>query len=106
MAHVCAFRRAHRHRRGRSHGVLYLPAGDRKFASQLPGAVVVAVAWYLFSLGFHSYVDHVVLFSLYDSLATVVLFLFWLYWLFNILFFGAFVNRQLHEWHAAESPQG
>lgn len=74
----------------------FLPAGKRRLRYQVPGAVLVAAAWFLFSLGFHVYVDHSSSYSLfYGSLATVALFLFWMYCIFLILLAGGFLNRYL-----------
>ena len=78
----------------------FLPAGKRKLRDQVPGAALAAAAWFAFSLGFRLYVDHSSNYNLfYGSLATVVLFLFWMYCIFLILLAGGFVNRYLADRH-------
>ncbi|MBP3883835.1 MAG: YihY/virulence factor BrkB family protein [Olsenella sp.] len=75
-------------------GYTFLPAGRRRMRDQLPGAVLAAIAWLVFSLGFRIYVDYSTSFTiLYGSLATVALFLFWMYCVFLILLAGGFFNR-------------
>ena len=74
----------------------YLPAGKRRFVAQLPGAVLASVGGALFTLGFRVYVDHFSNFTvLYGSIATVALFLFWMYLVYYILLIGAFTNCHL-----------
>lgn len=73
----------------------FLPAGSRRMRGQLPGAVLAAIAWLVFSLGFRIYVDFSTRFTiLYGSLATVALFLLWMYCVFLILLAGGFFNRR------------
>ena len=81
----------------------YLPAGKRTFAKQLPGAACAAIAWSILSFGFQIYVDHFSNYTLlYGSLATVALFLFWLYLVFYILLAGGFINCCLAHTDEAE----
>lgn len=72
----------------------FLPAESGRFRDQLPGAVFASVTCSLLSTGFRIYVDN---FSNYDALygdiATIALFLFWLYLVAHILLAGAFINR-------------
>ena len=50
----------------------------------------------LVTIGFHVYVDNFCNYdALYGSIATVALFLFWLYIVSYILLLGAFLNRTL-----------
>lgn len=57
----------------------FLPNRKTSFRSQLPGAVISAVAWSLFSLGFSIYLDVYDGFSnMYGSLTTIILILLWL----------------------------
>ena len=72
----------------------YFPAGTRRFASQLPGAVLASIACAVLTVGFHLYVDNFCNFdALYGSIATVALFLFWMYLISYILIACAFINR-------------
>ncbi len=56
-----------------------LPNNKPSFFWQLPGAVLSAVAWYVFSLGLSIYVKYFNGFSMYGSLTTIVLLMLWLY---------------------------
>ncbi len=81
----------------------FLPAkrskGERtlKFHNQLPGAALCTVAWYLFSIGVSIYVGVFHGFSMYGSLTTVVLMMFWIYFCIYILLFCAEVNQLYYE---------
>lgn len=68
-----------------------------KFHNQLPGAALCTVAWYLFSLGVSIYVGVFHGFSMYGSLTTVVLMMFWIYFCIYILLFCAEVNRLYYD---------
>ena len=74
----------------------YVPSAYMKFIYQLPGAVFSAVVWYVFSWIFSVYVDSTDNYSLYGSLATPVIMMFWLYSCMYIFFIGAFINRFFH----------
>ncbi len=60
--------------------------------NQLPGAVLCTVAWYLFSFAISIYVGYFNGFSMYGSLATIVLMMFWIYFNVYILLLCAEVN--------------
>lgn len=63
------------------------------FHNQLPGAVLCTVAWYAFSLGISIYVGYFNGFSMYGSLTTLVLMMFWIYFCMYILLLCAEINR-------------
>lgn len=64
--------------------------------TQLPGALFATLACGVLSYGFHLYVDVFVDVNvLYGSIATVVLFLYWMYFIALILIIGGFINRLL-----------
>ncbi|HAM14533.1 MAG TPA: hypothetical protein DCP91_01435 [Eggerthellaceae bacterium] len=72
----------------------YLPDGSRRFAAQLPGAVIASLSCGVLTLGFHVYVDNFCNSeALYGSIATIALFLFWMFLVSQILIVGAFLNR-------------
>lgn len=71
----------------------FVPSAKMKFIFQLPGAILSAVAWYVFSWVFSVYVNMTDSYSIYGSLATPVILMFWLYFCISIFFFGAFINR-------------
>ena len=76
----------------------YLPTGRRSPVSQLPGAVAAVMACGILSLGFRLYVDYVGgSMALYGGLATVALFLLWMYLISNVLILGGFLNRILND---------
>lgn len=76
----------------------YLPAGMRRFRSQLPGAVLATLACGVFSFGFRLYVDHFGNYTvLYGSIATVALLLVWMYLVSYIIIICGFINRLLAE---------
>lgn len=75
----------------------YLPNKKLRFRAQLPGASFAAVIWSIFSWGFSVYVNRGGAFSVYGSLAIVVIFMLWLYFCFYIIFIGAYVNRHMDE---------
>ena len=76
----------------------FLPNRKTSFRSQVPGAVISAVAWSLFSLGFSVYLDYYDGFSnMYGSLTTVILILLWLYFCMYIVLIGAEINAYFEE---------
>ena len=75
----------------------YVPNVKLRLFQQLPGALFSAVVWYVFSLLFGIYVNHTDNYNtLYGSLATPVIVMFWLYFCIYIFFIGAFINNYLH----------
>lgn len=56
-----------------------LPNRKATLRSQLVGAVGCSIAWYIFSFGLSVYVNYFNGFSLYGSLTTILLIMFWLY---------------------------
>ncbi|MBQ9003662.1 MAG: YihY/virulence factor BrkB family protein [Eggerthellaceae bacterium] len=75
----------------------FLPFGQRRFVSQLPGAAIASLACGALTAGFRVYVDNFCNFeALYGSISTIALFLFWMYIVAFILIACAFFNRALH----------
>ncbi len=75
--------------------VLYMTVPNRrsKLRYELLGAVFSAVAWLGFSWAFSFYIGHYANYSVtYGSLATIVIFILWLYGTMNIVFIGAELN--------------
>lgn len=76
----------------------FLPAERQRYAAQLPGALCSALACSVFTFGFYIYIDNFSNFTvLYGSIATVAVFLFWMYLVFNILLAGGFINHFLKD---------
>lgn len=75
---------------------LYLFVPNRKSGkrtAELPGAVVAAAGWLLFSWLYSFYIDRLSGFSaMYGSLTAIVLCMFWLYACMYLLFIGAELN--------------
>lgn len=69
-----------------------LPNRRASLLSQLPGAVLSAVSWYVFSFALSVYVEYFNGFSTYGSLATIVLVMLWLYFCMYILLLCAETN--------------
>lgn len=74
----------------------YVPSAKMVFIYQLPGAVFSSVVWYVFSWIFSVYVNRTDSYSIYGSLATPVIMMFWLYTCIYIFLIGAFINRFFH----------
>lgn len=74
---------------------VYRVLPDRKAGAwgQIPGALVAAAGWMLFSLLFALYVDRFANYtSLYGGLSAIVVFMLWLYVCMYILLFGGEIN--------------
>ncbi|MDR1753919.1 MAG: YihY/virulence factor BrkB family protein [Eubacterium sp.] len=75
-----------------------VPERKTRFLNELPGAVISALGWVVFSLVFSFYINNFADFNyLYGNLASIVLLLLWLYFCMSILFFGAGVNCMLRK---------
>lgn len=74
-----------------------LPNKKLTFRSQIPGAALCAVLWYLFSFGISVYVDYFNGFSMYGSLTTIALIMLWLYFCMYIMMFCAEINVVFNE---------
>jgi len=74
----------------------YVPNGKRlAFRGQVPGAIFTSIGWSVFSWGFSLYVDWTD-YSIYGSLALIILSMLWTYACMYIVMVGAFLNRCLH----------
>lgn len=71
----------------------YVPNKKLTFREQLPGAAFAAVVWGIFSWGFSLYVDNTKAFSIYGSLAIIIILMLWLYFCIYIIMVGAHINR-------------
>ena len=75
--------------------VLYKMLPNRKatFKSQIPGAVLIAAGWSLFSYFFSLYFELFPGFSnMYGSLTALIMVMLWLYICMNLLLYGAEIN--------------
>lgn len=71
----------------------YVPNKKMKMRHQIPGAVFAALGWSAFSFGFSIYVEYFHGMSIYGSLSTIIIMMFWLYFCIYILLIGANLNR-------------
>ena len=74
-----------------------LPNKKLSFKSQMPGAAICAVAWYVFSFALSIYVDYFNGFSMYGSLTTIALIMLWLYFCMYIMMMCAEANVIFNE---------
>ena len=76
--------------------LMYMELPNRRngFFESLPGAVLAAVGWQMFSKLFSFYVIHVSHYTnVYGSVYLVALGMLWLYWCIAIVLFGGGLNR-------------
>lgn len=70
-----------------------VPNRKSKLRYEFWGAVFSTVTWLGFSWAFSFYIGHYANYSVtYGSLATIVIFILWLYGTMNIVFIGAEIN--------------
>lgn len=72
----------------------FLPNRKATFKSQVPGALLTAIAWSLFSYGFSLYFSFFPgMINMYDgSLAGIIMVMMWVYVCMNLLLYGAEIN--------------
>lgn len=75
-----------------------LPNRKAKIRNQLPGSILSALSWSIFSYGLSVYIDYFNGFSMYGSLTTVVLIMLWLYFCMYILLICAEINSVYEEY--------
>jgi membrane protein len=73
-----------------------IPNRKSKFMNELPGAIIAATGWMIFSYLYSYYIDNMSNFSnMYGSLTAIVLLMLWLYFCMYILFIGGEINDVL-----------
>lgn len=70
----------------------WVPNHRTKPHKQWRGAAFTGVTWTLFSYAFSLYLDLFPAFTIYGSLTTVIITLFWIFVAMNLLFMGALIN--------------
>lgn len=70
-----------------------LPNVKQKFLMELPGAVLAAFAWHLYSFAFTVYINYGAGFGSYGRISIIVMFMLWLYFDIYIVFLGAILNK-------------
>ena len=74
----------------------FIPKGHSTLRSQIPGAILAAFLWIVFSYLYSFYVDTWGSFtSIYGSLTSIVLLMLWLYFCITFIFLGALFNKYL-----------
>jgi len=74
---------------------LYLPPSRNKFKEQWVGILFTVIVQFIFSKIFSWYITIVNGYSMYGSLAIIVVILFYVYWNIFILFLGAQINADI-----------
>lgn len=69
-----------------------LPNEKLTFVSQLPGGIISAIAWYIFSAFLAIWVRWFGAFSMYGALSTIMIFMFWLYFCMYFMLMAAEAN--------------
>ncbi len=80
--------------------ILYvaLPNKKQKVKRQIPGALLAAAGWIIFSALFSVYVDRFSNYSsVYGTMTVIALLMVWLYGCMYVLFIGGFINCELEE---------
>ncbi len=70
----------------------YVPNKKLRFREQIPGAIFTSVVWSIFSFGFSIYVEFSN-YSLYGSLAILIMLMLWMYFCMYIVLIGAYINN-------------
>ena len=84
----------------------FLPSWRQPFIRQLPGAMLAALLWMLLTWLFGSSVKGLGGVTLYGSLASAVLALFWVYLCMFLILLGAFVNTRLGKFYPGPQNTG
>lgn len=90
-------------------GLLYLTVPNRRVAraDAVAGGVAAGLAFALLRWGFGSYVANVKAYqSIYGAVASVPIFLFWMYLSWMVVLFGAELAAALPEWRASRETLG
>ena len=83
-----------------------LPNRRNKFVECLPGAMLAAVGWQIFSDLYSVYMEHFTGYSnIYGSVYAVALSMLWLYFCICILFYGGALNALLQDSGGRKFPQ-
>ena len=71
----------------------FLPNRKANLLSQVPGALITAASWIIFSYLFSFYFEIFPGFSnMYGSLTALIIVMLWIYFLMNLMLYGAEIN--------------
>lgn len=74
----------------------FMPRRKNKFVHQIPGALISAIGWEMFSFIYSIYIDNFSNYSyVYGSLTALVLLMLWIYFCMNIFLYGAQINKMI-----------
>lgn len=73
----------------------WLPNERQKWYTQIPGAVFSSLVWVAYSWGFSIYLEYFGGYTMYGSLATIIILMLWLYMCMYIVLMGAMLNKFL-----------
>jgi membrane protein len=77
---------------------MHVPNRKSKVRYEMPGAIFSTIVWLVYSWAFSFYISNYANYSVtYGSLATIVIFILWLYGTMNIVFVGAEINVVLRK---------
>ncbi len=74
----------------------FVPNKKQKIKDQFPGAIFASVAWSVFSWGFSIYIEFWD-YSIYGSLAIIIIAMLWLYFCMYIVLIGAYINERFQQ---------
>ena len=78
---------------------MYLPGKNNRFWDSLPGAVLAAIGWQIFTNVYSAYSQYFTAYAnLYGSVYAVALGMLWLYFCICIVFYGGVLNKILRKW--------
>jgi membrane protein len=79
--------------------IIYNAIPNRRISIKevIPGSIFASLGWIVASIGFSIYVDHFGNFTMYGSLAGIIILLLWLYLCSNIIMIGGEINALLVE---------
>lgn len=80
----------------------WTPNMKLKISQLLPGAAAAAVVWYVFSWLFSFFIRYGSSYSIYGSLAAIVISLLWMYWCMFIVLLGAYLDTFIYRKRAGE----
>lgn len=76
----------------------FMPGNEKPLSCHVPGAILSAAGWMIFSYAFSIYIEKFNGFSnMYGSLTTIILIMLWLYFGMYITLIGAEVNQLLYK---------
>lgn len=73
----------------------FLPSKHMTFLKQIPGALSASLIWIIFTRLFSYYINNYNAYSIYGSLAFIIVFVLWIYAGIYFMFIGAWINYRI-----------